>query len=202
MIIVISGKARAGKDTLAKILAKELQKHLGNTYILMAYAQELKSRVQSDFDMSYEQLWGEEKEVLDKRYVKQTDGDEVVFWTPREIMQEYGSFYRSINGNYWVDQLFNIIEEAEYKNVIITDGRYPNEITPVLERDGFHVRIVRDDKDTITNEAHSSETSLNDDSDVDIIIDNNGTISDLEETCKDIVMGMLMIMSKKENKNG
>lgn len=198
MIIAISGKARSGKDTFAKILAKELQRVENHSYVLMAYAHELKLRVQKDFDLFHEQLWGKEKEIQDKRYLK-TEG---VYWTPREIMQEYGSFYRSIDGDYWVKQLFNIIDRAEYKHVIITDARYPNEIKPVVDRGGFHIRVIRDDKEIITNEAHSSETSLDEDSSVDFLVDNNGTLKDLHNTTENLVIGIMKFMSRKENKNG
>ena len=138
MIIGISGHARSGKDTFAKILAKILQKQTGLAYVLMAYANELKNKIQNDFDLSYDQLWGDEKEVYDLRYPKKRgqlpycagnrdDGkglevlEERQHWTAREIMQDYGQFFRTIDYNFWVDYLFRIIKEKDYKNVIITD---------------------------------------------------------------------------------
>ncbi len=188
MLIVISGKARSGKDTFARMLAAELQKRTGAPYVLMAYAHELKTKVQQDFDLSYEQLWGDEKEVLDKRYPKADSGgfwnnsDMNDYWTPREIMQAYGQFYRTIDYNFWVNHLFKVIEEKEYKNVIITDGRHPNEIDAVIERGGYHVRVERKDKDAVHGEQHISETALDEKYKVDFNVVNNGTIQDLEKT--------------------
>ena len=105
MIIGIVGKARSGKDTFAEMLAEELFTVSGKRFVLMAYAQELKLRIQRDFDLSYDQLWGDSKEEYDRRYIKnrgnyiagRRDHDEIKldYWTPREMMQSYGEFFRS-----------------------------------------------------------------------------------------------------------
>lgn len=187
MIIVISGKARSGKDTFAEMLARELQEQTGQAYVLMAYAHELKLKVQKDFDLSYEQLWGDEKEYADERYRKHTDKDEVVYWTAREIMQNYGQFFRTINYDFWADHLFNVIEEKEYKNVIITDGRHVNEVDAVVDRDGYHVRVEREEAEATHNKQHISETALDDRHRVDFTVKNYGTLDDLKETAKAVV---------------
>lgn len=182
-LLIISGKARAGKDTFAKMLAEELQKKTGEACVLMAYAYELKLRVQKDFDMSYEQLFGNEKEVPDKRYPKQ-DGDG--FWTPREVLQSYGQFFRTIDYDFWVNHLFRIIEEKEYKNVIITDGRHINEVDAVVDRGGYHIRVEREDKDSVHNEQHISETALDNGHRVDFRVINDWTLRELREAAKDV----------------
>ncbi len=112
MILGISGHARAGKDTFGQMLAEELYKKTGNVFILMAFAKELKDKVQKDFDLSYEQLWGDQKETPDKRFLREEMVPEFagsgdmgagigikcgtireplnIYWTSREILQEYG----------------------------------------------------------------------------------------------------------------
>ena len=70
IVIGICGKARSGKDTFAEMLAEELFDKIQKKFVMMAYATELKLRVQRDFDLSYDQLWGDDKEVEDKRYPK------------------------------------------------------------------------------------------------------------------------------------
>jgi len=184
MFIGTSGKARSGKDTFAEMLAEELQKsEIGQAYVLMAYAHELKLRVQKDFDMSYEQLWGDEKEVQDKRYPKQ-DGEG--FWTPREVLQAYGQFFRTIDYDFWVKHLFRIIEEKEYKNVIVTDVRHINEVDAVVDRSGYHIRIEREGKDSVHNEQHISETALDNGHRVDFRVINDWTLKELREAAKDV----------------
>lgn len=183
-IIGISGKARSGKNVFGEFLAEELFKRSGCGYVLMSYAHELKCMVQREFDLSWEQLWGEDKEKEDDRYAGKTG---------REIMQQLGTFYRSINFNFWVEKLFEIIEEKEYENVIITDVRYPNEVDPVLERGGYHIRITRSVENKIHGKQHSSETSLDAPYKVDFTVGNNGTLEDLKKLAGDIASGILQL---------
>ena len=190
MLIGITGFARAGKDVFAKMLAQELYKQTDRFFILMAYAHELKLRVQKDFDLSYEQLWGDEKEIEDRRYKRlpkyrggvRSDRDELpnIYWTPREILQNYGEFYRTIDYDFWVKHLFGVIKNNEYKNVIITDIRHPNEAHPITDCGGYIIKIIREDKAEIHNQQHISETAMTDYSKIDFVVDNNGTLDDLK----------------------
>jgi adenosyl cobinamide kinase/adenosyl cobinamide phosphate guanylyltransferase len=190
-IIGISGKARSGKDTFAEMLAKELNKTSYPPYVMMAFANELKLKCQRDFDLSYEQLWGDSKEELDKRYIKyetQVDMEPVViYWTAREIMQNYGAFYRTIDRQFWVKNLFKVIEEKEYKNVIITDVRYTNEADYILEQGGIVIRVERENKDAVHNDTHPSEVELDDYKKFTFTVVNNFTLEVLEKTAAETV---------------
>src|SRR6056297_3690025 len=133
-LIVISGKARVGKDTFGEILKSNFK----DNYFTLAYADSLKRMIMDEFDLSMEQLYGSLKEVPDDRYPKIGGG----FWSPREIMQFLGTdCYRAIDDDFWVKQLFGIIDRNKLDNVIITDARFPNEINSVTNRGGYHVRI-------------------------------------------------------------
>jgi hypothetical protein len=208
MIIGVSGKARSGKNVFAEFLAAEIFRRTGEAYILMAYADELKKMVQREFDLSWGQLWGDEKETLDKRYIKPEkpyscgvgkDGPlPDRYWTGREIMQSYGEFHRSIEWNFWVRKLFSIIEEKEYKNVIITDVRYPNEVDPVIERGGYHVRITRPVDNKIHRPTHASEISLDTPYKVDFGVTNAGTLDDLKKLAGDIASGLIQLEKFKK----
>jgi hypothetical protein len=188
LIISLAGRGRVGKDTFAEILAEEIFNSVKKRFVLMAYANELKNRVQKDFDLSYEQLWGNQKEVPDKRYPKVRNSTEL-FWTPREIMQDYGEFYRSIDYDFWVKELFRVIDEKEYNNVIITDVRHPNEATPVINRGGLIIKITsnRENKEQVHGENHISETAMDNYDQVDFHIINDGSIEDLRVTAQQVV---------------
>jgi hypothetical protein len=216
MLILISGKATSGKDTFAQMLAFELQQQTGQAYVLMAFAHELKLKIQKDFDLSYEQLWGSEKEVYDLRYPKyrgplpyccgnRADGkgleymEERQHWTAREIMQDYGQFFRTIDNDFWVKRLFKVIEEKDYKNVIITDGRHKNEVNAVVDSNGYHIRIEKNSIDHVHNRGHISETALDEGYKIDFVIKNNGTLDDLKNSVKDVVR--LILESRKVVEN-
>ena len=192
MLIGITGKARSGKDSFAEILAEEIFNKVKKRFILMAYAHELKTRVQKDFDLSYEQLWGDQKEIPDRRFLRYRDGSEV-FWTPREILQEYGEFYRSIDYNFWVKNLFRTIEEKEYKNIIITDVRHPNEAAPIVERKGFIIKVTsnRDNIEQVHGANHISETAMDTYDKIDFHVTNDGSVEDLRITARDVVKLLL-----------
>ena len=191
MIIGVTGKARSGKDTFAEMLAEELYDLSRKKFVLMAYATELKRRCQKDFDLSWEQLWGDDKEEPDVRYTKPTgtnDPDDTIeFWTAREIMQAYGQFFRTIKYNFWVDALFETIAFKEYDNVIITDVRHPNEADPIRERDGINIRVVssRVGMPGIHGSNHISETAM-DGYQADYIVENDAGLDDLRVSARGI----------------
>ena len=209
MIIGIVGKARSGKDTFAEMLAEEIFERFGKRFVLMAYAQELKLRVQRDFDLSYDQLWGDSKEIEDKRYTKawvnnmvagrrDTSEIESHHWTPREIMQAYGEFYRSIDKQFWVNNLFRAIEEKEYKGVIVTDVRHPNEADPIRERKGYVIKVIseRSDKQEIHGSDHISETAMDNYDGIDFLVENNAGLEELKQKAKEALDFLVEAESK------
>lgn len=189
MLLGITGKARVGKDTFGKMLAEEMYKVVKKRYIIMSYAHALKQKVQLDFDLRYEQLWGEEKEVPDLRYIKSSLP--CIYWTGREILQAYGQFYRSISHDFWVKALFKVIDENDYKNVIITDIRHPNEADPIKDRDGYIFRVTRDSKPVINGSHHISEVAMDSYEKVDFTITNDCGFNELKESASEVVKFIL-----------
>ena len=193
MLIGITGKARSGKDTFAEMLAEELYEKTRKKFILMAYATELKQRCQKDFNLSYEQLWGDDKESVDSRYPKECivceggDDDTQEYWTAREILQAYGQFFRTIKYDFWVDALYEAIEDKEYKNVIITDVRHPNEADPVREKGGVVIKVTsaRSDMPGIHGSNHISETAM-DDYQTDYVVANDFGLPELRAVAREI----------------
>jgi hypothetical protein len=207
MIIGVSGKARSGKNVFAEVLAEELHRRTGKAFVMMAYADELKNMAQKELDLSWDQLWGDEKEAEDKRYKKiprhgydgfhETGDLKEPYWTGREIMQSLGEFFRGFDRDFWVKKLFRTIEEKEYENVIITDVRYPNEVDPVVEREGYHVRVSRPDANQIHGKTHESEVSLDAPYKVDFTVLNVGTLDDLRKLASDIASGITQLEGLK-----
>jgi len=197
MFIGISGKARSGKDTFAEMLAKELNKEAYPPYVMMAFANELKMKCQEAFDLSWDQLWGNEKEVQDKRYPKPREifEDAVMkgvkkvnwYWTAREIMQNFGAFYRTIDNEFWIKNLFKVAEQKEYNNIIITDVRYINEADYILNMSGAVIRVERENKDDVHGMEHPSEVELDDYKKFTFTIVNNYTLEVLEKTAAETV---------------
>lgn len=202
MVIGVMGKARSGKDTFAAMLAEDIQRVSGKRFVLIAYAHELKLRVQKDFDLSYEQLWGDSKEVPDKRYFKpiRSQDDPEPNWTPREILQHYGEFYRTIDSEFWVHALFDKIEEKEIGNVIITDVRHPNEADSIKERGGYIIKVTsnRVGKQEINGPQHISETAVDNYNNIDFHVRNDGTMKELQLATKELMHELIVVHTKLE----
>jgi hypothetical protein len=200
MIIGLSGKKKSGKDTVANMLKIHLQNTLGKDFQLIAFADEIKRRCQKDFNLSNDQLYGDLKEEPDTRYPKKIEKLTIEirgfsqqvpifpiptksdFWTPREILQNYGSFFRSIDPNFWVKLLFSKIDGSVNKNFIIIDCRLKTEIDPILDRYGTHIKIIRPDLvDDGVGKNDITETELDDDYRVTFKIFNNGTLDELKQ---------------------
>lgn len=101
--------------------------------------------------------------------------------TPRLFLQIAGTdaMRDIVHKNIWVNALF-----ADYKAIeskwIITDTRFPNELSEAKRRGGFSIWITRPREEKEGLFLHSSETSL-DDAKFDYYLDNTGSIEELIE---------------------
>jgi hypothetical protein len=179
MLIALGGKARSGKDTVAKMLIYLLYKELDIEYYTRAYADELKEMLIRDLDLSYEQVYGNLKEVEDKRYPKDHLDILKGYWTPREFLQHFGTeVYRRIDPLFWVNKLKLYVQKRGY-NCIITDCRFVNEVTWIKDLNGIYIRIDRNKSGAKQGKDHKSETNLLESSlGPDIIINNNFETTD------------------------
>ena len=137
--------------------------------------------------------------------------------TPRMLLQQIGTelFRNLVHPNTWVNATMvsyrpfieghpNLIKsngkvliegqvyfmgKAVYPNWIITDCRFPNEADAVKSRGGINIRVNRP-KEVNTDELHiehSSETAL-DDYKFDYVIDNTGTVEELINKVREILI--------------
>jgi hypothetical protein len=173
------------------MLAIEFQKQEQMNFVATAYADELKNDLMKNFGLTRDQLYGNAKEVSCFDLPKQVDGE---YWTPREIMQEYGQWCRKIEPDHWLRRLFEVIDRAQLDNVIVTDIRQMNEVQAVLNRGGYHIRLNRDGRDSINNSNHETETALDEENyRIDFHIDNSGTLDDLRRAAKGTVKALMKI---------
>lgn len=110
--------------------------------------------------------------------------------TPRLLLQLIGTdlFRNQLHPNTWVNASF-----ANYLNNawIFTDVRFPNELEAIKKHNGITIRInrglVERTGKLIQEPEHISETAL-DNAEFDYIIENNGTIEELLEQVKKILI--------------
>lgn len=169
-IILISGAAGSGKDTVGEILRDAYE---GDGYrVLVTHFADLVKYVSTNFCG-----WNGVKDIAG-----------------RSILQKVGTdIVRSWNEDYWVDFLIDMLGlfGGRYDYVLIPDTRFPNEVSKIKEKwpDTIHLRVERHNYKThLTEEQqhHASETALGAVM-PDIWVKNDGDLVDLVETLVDFV---------------
>lgn len=161
-IICISGKAGAGKDTLAKCLETVLV-DAEQRVLITHYADLVKYVCKTFFQ------WDGSKDEKG-RTILQTVGTDIV---------------RKKNPDYWVNFIADMLYffADKWDCVIIPDARFPNEIQNLINAgyDVYHLRVTRPVQGiamTDTQKRHSSETAL-DKYPYDYVIHNSEDINNL-----------------------
>jgi hypothetical protein len=174
-IISISGKIGSGKDTIADIIMQYTPYH---RWQVKKFAGKLK-------DIA-EILTGVPKINFEDQEFKQQDMGPEWGMTYRDLLQKLGTeaMRSGLHKNVWVNALFadyqfNIEEDEQIPYWIITDSRFPNELAAVKEHNGIAIKVIRDSGNTIGT-THTSETALDDYTDWDYVINNNGTLEELK----------------------
>lgn len=140
-LILISGKAGAGKDTFATELKKQLENK--DKKVLITHYGDLVKYMATEF------LGWDGKKDEKGRTLLQTLGTEK---------------FRKYNEDYWVNFLKSIVDVIgdKWDYILIPDCRFPNEITGWLGYDYISVRVNREFGSVLNEvqQTHSSETAL------------------------------------------
>ena len=171
MIIGLTGFARSGKDSVAKVLVDQY----GFTRVAFA-------------DKIRELLYEINPIVNDSNFTIQGVVNEygwedakVLFPEVRRLLQDLGVGARSLFGDtFWINQAIGAIGVGQ-PNVVITDVRFKNE-ADTLKANGAELwRVKR--SGIVAYNRHISETDM-DGYNVDQVFVNNGSLEDLETLVK------------------
>lgn len=166
-IIILSGKARSGKNVVSELLEEKLiEKEKNATSISYAFYLKIYAKKIIKWDLSEDTK-------------------------PRSFLQSIGDLVKDIDNNFLIRRLLEDIEVYNnyYDTLIITDARFKNEIEEIKKRyDTVVINVFRNNSDlTETQKSHNTETSLDDYNEYDYVIDNNGTLEELKEKIDRIV---------------
>lgn len=181
LLIAFGHKRLRGKDTAGK-LAQSYLESLGHAVRMDSFAAPLKRACMVIFGFTEAQVNGNLKEVVD------------TYWgfTPRWALQTVGTnaMREQVQDDVWVKSLEQrLIVNPEH--VLITDLRFPNEAEGVRKMGGVLVKVERQYPADSSIDEHISETALNPWTDWDYTIINNGTLANLEEQTRSIVLNEL-----------
>ena len=203
-IIGICGFIGSGKDTAADYLVDfyEFQRD--------SFAASLKDIVAAVFGWDRSLLEGRTSEAREWR--EQIDP----WWadrlgikdlTPRWVLQYWGTEVcrRSFHNDIWIASLENRLRRSENTNIVISDCRFPNEVTAIKKSGGKVIRIVRGENPPWYNDAlihnstadstlmqtkwaeiHASEWAWIG-TEFDHVVDNNGELKNLYLQLAEIV---------------
>lgn len=171
LIVAISGKKQAGKNTVA-----EYVRHIYPERVrLYSYADKLKQFCIECLGLSHHQCYGSDAEkntltqllwenmpgvtthphwcgvLFDKDgRVRGREKDNTLIYhapgpmTAREVMQFFGTeIGRKMYNNIWVDATIRQIKQDRMPIAILTDCRFPNEVQAVLDCKGIIIRLTR-----------------------------------------------------------
>jgi hypothetical protein len=205
MIIGFVGFIGSGKDTAADYLVNF------HEFRRDSFANTLKDAVSAVFGWDRVLLEGRTKQARDWREQKdewwsQRLGRDI---TPRWVLQYWGTEVcrQGFHDDIWIASLENKMRRTT-DNIVISDVRFPNEIKAIHNAGGTVIRVKRGEDPEWYNAAismnsgergnmswalskhkietlgiHASETAWVG-GDIDIVIENNGTIDELYEAIK------------------
>ena len=105
--------------------------------------------------------------------------------TPREIWILMGNKIREIYEATWIDY---IIQKINVDILIISDLRFRNEAIAIKKAKGTLIKIERN----TTRSFDPAEVDLDNWTDWDLIIDNNGTLSDLNKKIEQLALNLML----------
>lgn len=164
-IFLLSGKARHGKDTTADII-RNYYEEKGKKTINNSYAYYMKDYA--------------------KRITGWDGRDET---KPRDFLQQFGTdlVRKQIDEMFFINRMVEdlYVFEYFYDAVTISDGRFPIELDKIREKfdNVYTFRIVRPNFDnglTLEQQNHLTEIALDNYSNYDYVVLNDGTIEDLK----------------------
>ena len=204
MIIGVVGFIGSGKDTVADYLQNF------HEFRRESFASTLKDAVAAVFGWDRTMLEGRTKEArewrecVDPWWAERLDMPTL---TPRWVLQYWGTEVcrRGFHDDIWIASLENKLRNSK-DNVVISDCRFPNEISSIRNAGGKIVWVQRGAlpewydtalkanqgsivaiNDLKMRKIHASETSWVG-TEFDAVLDNNGTIDNLYQQVKTLVI--------------
>lgn len=105
---------------------------------------------------------------------------QAIYTSPRQMMQHVGSevFRNNVHPDFWIDRYLDSVYNRD--KVVTADIRFENE-RKLIKKLGGQVLLVKRNLTHTVTDNHVSENSLGDESEYDVIIENNNSVEKMYE---------------------
>lgn len=180
--IAICGKAKSGKNTVAKMIQEELSKYEPIFCDYIAFADPVKQIARTMFPNIHEKYLTGSSEyrssIIPNAFKNQ------VPLTVRQLLIDIGTeLGRGYNPNIWIEAFEHNLSKLESKNhnmVILTDCRFINEHIFLKKKGFFNIKIVRELSSQINHISETEQDGIPN-SEFDYIIYNNKSLTELQQ---------------------
>jgi dephospho-CoA kinase len=182
MLVIFVGKIGSGKTTAANILKKY-------SFEEETFAEPIKQFLLS-IGFNYKDVYGSQDEKLKVNKFWNVSGREFMQKFATDIMRnQLKTVLPQIDlgdSTVWVRAMEKKILNNTSKNIVIGDGRFPDEIMLIKKYGGIVIKVDRPSNNNYDNSVHESESYF-DTIIPDYEIINDGTFEDLENKIKNIL---------------
>lgn len=183
--IAISGQARVGKNTLAEMIVNNLTNHfdsdynIKSNYKIVAVADPIKNMVMQMVPSADRNcLWGESelRSTVVPGNLQDLGGNQLTY---RRLLMDLGTLGRKYNPDIWLNALVqDAAKNKSLKAYIVSDVRFVNEIEYLKQHGFYMVRLKRPGGPKINDISETAQLAVLD-SYFDNVIDNNGSLEEL-----------------------
>lgn len=194
-LIGVSGKARHGKDTVSNMIQEIVSKEGTRAYEIRAFGDAVKNVAAAMTGLPHPGNWEttEDKEAfLGPEWDTVNEDGETVRMTRRKFLTTLGTdaVTSNLHINAWINMTFRDYDASE-STWIVKDVRFFNELKRVRRFEGVTIRVH--DPRKPSKDMHASETQLDEVSDWDFFIVNDGTFEELETKVRQVLTQLKLI---------
>lgn len=188
--IAITGKANTGKNTVSKMILKEVRTQFKGkktiTHEYIAFADPIKAMIRLMFPSLPEKyLTGSSQYRAESIPGAFKNG---VPLTVRQLLIDLGTvFGRTYKESIWLDVFDHTFEKMKNKSVVIvTDVRFRNEFDHLKKMGFYQIRLLRNSHTKINDISETNQDNIQN-NEFDYVLENNKSLEDLKNEVKKIV---------------
>jgi len=184
LILGIIGCKQSEKDAVSNYLQSDYN------FTKLAFATSLKNICKEIFDLTDDQLNGKNKDIVDSYW--NIEPRKILQYVGTELFREkLGELIPQIGKNIWIKKIQKTIESCPSICFVITDVRFQNEIDMIHAINGKIIYVIKPLYDNTILSQHILESGIDNLKNIDFIVYNDSSLSQLFIKIDKIVMNLI-----------